>query len=110
MSHIAHHLVKAILDALGMSQREQFLTIVGTALLAFALYAGKQFATQKVYATLYLLTGLAFCVFMTTDKVQTRMLAGGGLCFALCAMFAWYFATKTIGQGSASPARSERPD
>ena len=102
MSHVAHHLVRAILDALGMSQREQFITVVGMALLAFALYAGKQFATQKVYATLYLLAGLAFCVFMTTDKVQTRMFAGAGLCLALCAVFGWFFMTTRFGRGSAS--------
>jgi hypothetical protein len=102
MVHIAHHLVKAFLNALGMTEREQLITFAAVALLAFALYAGNRFASQKVFATLYLTLGLAFCVFMTTDRPQTRIAAGAALCAAVCAMFVWYFVTRTL-------ERSESP-
>ena len=100
--HVVNHLVKVILSALGMTDRERAVTFVALMLLAFALYAGKQFATQKVLATLYLITGLAFCVFMTTDRAQTRLAAGTALCAAIAAMFGWYFATRALGRGDPS--------
>ncbi len=74
----------------GMTQREQFVVCMAMLVLAFALYAGKQFATQKVFATLYLALGLAFCVVMTTDNPRTRVVAGAALCGVVVALFGWY--------------------
>jgi hypothetical protein len=98
MVHLASHLVEAMLDALGMTRREQLIAFAGLGLLAFALYAGEQFATQKVYATLYLVIGLTFCVFMTTDRPQTRLAAGATLCVAVGATFAWYLARRELAR------------
>ena len=87
------HLVQLILEMFGMTRREQFVVCMAMLLLTFALYAGKQFATQKVFATLYLALGLAFCVFMTTGNPRTRMVAGAALCGLVAALFAWYLLT-----------------
>jgi hypothetical protein len=87
------HIVQFVLDLFGMSKREQFVTMTGMMVLMFALYAGKPFATRKVYSTLYLLLALSFCVFITTDVERTRVAAGIGLCAAVAALFGWYFVT-----------------
>ena len=86
-------ILQLILDMLGMTQGEQFVAMMGLIVLMFALYAGKQFATQKVYSTLYLCLALCFCVFITTDRERTRFAAGIGLCATVTALFGWYVVT-----------------
>jgi len=100
MVHLVSHFVQKALEELGMSRGDQLITFSAVLLLAFALYAGKQFAKQKVYATLYLALALSFCVFLTTEHERTRMLAGTALLMTVAALFAWYFATaaKTAGR------------
>lgn len=87
-------IVQIILDMLGMTRQQQFAAFTGMMLLVFALYAGRQFATQKVFATLYLALGLAFCVFMTTANPRSRFVAGVASGLIVCALFTWYFATR----------------
>jgi hypothetical protein len=92
MMHVAIRIVELLLDWLGMTRAERLIMVGGLMILAFALYAGKQFATQPVYATLYLLLGASFCVLLTTDNDTTRTAAAVGLGAVIVVLFAWYYA------------------
>ena len=92
MTHVGIRIFELLLDWLGMTRREQLIMVGALMILAFALYAGKQFPTQPVYATLYLLLGASFCILLTTDNDATRTAAAVSFAAVIVLLFAGYFA------------------